>query len=1441
MQVDPSSSQQRPASQPKLISRPFVAGAEVGPGPALPSTSRFFNGSGSSSDSHDRVKASSSKGLVRPSGPLPPPGSGRYHGSTTSSNFASSSTTRPLKHDDHPVKPQPNRSKSIYLHSSSSSSSRSLSSRPLPPPQQRLSATQDASRSKLFRISPGPRVIPSSQRQIIVVPDSDDEIQEPVEREGSDESIPSLARALGLGDTSSSSSSSSSKLNTIKYTNNPSKSSPLHSDHPDKYPTSPKKRVKDVYRSLGEGLKRTMSTTKIQHPDFQLGLGTSARPIEVLSQSSGSSLDSLVLVQSPPNTERPSQLPRNIPRPPTTQIEPQNSGPRAVNFSNMSKLARRIPKPPRPSDGVFAMPQSTSRPAQQQPDRISFPSGSHKSADLEKVRVVKGDDMLLKSSASSFSSSSRPSTSHQHVPPASATNYKSPVKAMKRSSTTSTSFPSSSCTTPMNAEATSTHSLRRPTSFYAHAPQSTNPNPSPSQRTKIDPSHPARTSPSAGSRLILPSSSSRQGPRRSAAATIPSRRIERPKLIEDEESYRPAAKRAVPASPELSAEHSRPKRARPEEGRYVIPTMDAEKWPTSSGTFGSGSRSRLAQPRPARSSTLASTSVRAKSPQKRLRNSSSSLSPAPPTQPARMGNRASISKYGTSSGSRMVIGTSQNPAEARRYVPSPSVLVSITKMKVDRSDGPDEEAQEEVEESLEMRAITPARAVTPALDLLADFEDFVFEPESPTTVRSLPGSQRAIPQTPNSHKAADKKSHTSDTAALPGTPSRVTASGQPSLVTPKKCLTPQRPKSVKISPRYVKTGAIGSPLGAKDKKSFNDILAAAELQRAAERAAMLLKQEERRRQMAELSAKVEREATEEAEDEDKIEGLGCALLPVEPEPSRISSRLRSASLDTDVKPSLRPTPSLHLKRKVPMEFDRLMRENKRNEKRGVSGAQTEAILAAINENEDEEQVPYPTPPVSGQGEEEYDGEEETDCEPTKRARQISGSSLTAALADVPQGLIDADMVKDIEADDQTELNRDHVQSQIPFWAGPQEIDLNRTLEPPVLDLGPKVDWRGEALIGLSQKQDVATITVLLSAGLFDRVLTASDGADQLYSWLIRCALGYPSGPKLLAIRSALCYVSRHLPHASRIELPKICLSLLEALGANPVLLPLANDIPEWDDPISLDRDMAAELICELLGITTWDQIPESHLRSIIDCVLVLHHLAADKSTSGTLQSSARKAAQILVSAVPQEKLTAHAEYLVASSEDSMAMEPSKRKLNVYNVSMECFAGPSSASQESMAWLACCLLKSPNKDMSTCVPQLADLRHAAETIYTQLCVKRPDHDLVSRMIDLFTWTLGGMYDFVERTGKSSISEDDAKDAIQNLGQIISASMRKIRTRLSGSSARWNQSRLSQIHANLGVHLTLARKRWKREQVDKMQGLRMGEGGAGGQLQLAFGAM
>ena len=286
---------------------------------------------------------------------------------------------------------------------------------------------------------------------------------------------------------------------------------------------------------------------------------------------------------------------------------------------------------------------------------------------------------------------------------------------------------------------------------------------------------------------------------------------------------------------------------------------------------------------------------------------------------------------------------------------------------------------------------------------------------------------------------------------------------------------------------------------------------------------MQKQREERQRQMAEYTAKVE---VEEEEEEEKIEDLGDVLDTVKEE-RRQSVRLRSASASTDI--DVKPKPTLG-KRRVPSDFDRLMRENKRNERRGVSGPQAEAMLAAIGESLDgEEEVPYPTPPISGDGEEEDETLDSSETRRPRPSRQISGISLKAALGNVPEGLIDDQFMRGMAEDEEKEESEEVEQRRPTIWTRPQ-VRSEVPFEMPELELegvgGPVADMLeglcrdssespSHQVCNLStadMSSDVHTLGLCLSTGVFDSLLASASNAQRLFDWLLQSGkLVFPSG------------------------------------------------------------------------------------------------------------------------------------------------------------------------------------------------------------------------------------------------------------------------------------------------------------------------------------------
>ena len=206
-----------------------------------------------------RPTPSTSSGSSRPSQPLPPPASGKINAT-------------------HP----------IFTSSTTVGSSRALG----PTSASTTSAQQDASRAKLFRITPGPsqlRVI--SPSEVVVVPDSEDELEDTEKNEG----IPDLSKALGHSRSSSrikvdpSHSSASSRTKTPGV--------PRHSTSPHK-----RKRSSHATKSISSRSK-PVKPSRHSRPSssHHRGSGTSSKPIDLCETSSS---ESIVLLTSPPNTLR---------------------------------------------------------------------------------------------------------------------------------------------------------------------------------------------------------------------------------------------------------------------------------------------------------------------------------------------------------------------------------------------------------------------------------------------------------------------------------------------------------------------------------------------------------------------------------------------------------------------------------------------------------------------------------------------------------------------------------------------------------------------------------------------------------------------------------------------------------------------------------------------------------------------------------------------------------------------------------------------------------------------------------------------------------------------------------------------------------------------------------------------------------------------------------
>ena len=270
---------------------------------------------------------------------------------------------------------------------------------------------------------------------------------------------------------------------------------------------------------------------------------------------------------------------------------------------------------------------------------------------------VKTDSNYHRAISKALDSSSRPSRTETTVPskpssphpskPSSPhpSHHRTPMRGAElprppRSETTGPSEPSSSHHRPpsrVSASATpKAHRLQSASpATIPRLPHASPEQPQSKLHLKVHPPPPPPTVAHA-STSAFPSTTSpavQRGHKRSATSTSASikRHIMSSHIDVEAESSRPRRRDSLPATI-ASPPSSRPKRARPQEGAYIIPTMDAEKWPSKYGSFGShAKKKRKNTPPPSAEADLKLETGRAMRSSSRSRRSSTLTAP-PPSQ-----------------------------------------------------------------------------------------------------------------------------------------------------------------------------------------------------------------------------------------------------------------------------------------------------------------------------------------------------------------------------------------------------------------------------------------------------------------------------------------------------------------------------------------------------------------------------------------------------------------------------------------------------------------------------------------------------------------------------------------------------------------------------------------------------------------------------------------
>ena len=161
---------------------------------------------------------------------------------------------------------------------------------------------------------------------------------------------------------------------------------------------------------------------------------------------------------------------------------------------------------------------------------------------------------------------------------------------------------------------------------------------------------------------------------------------------------------------------------------------------------------------------------------------------------------------------------------------------------------------------------------------------------------------------------------------------------------------------------------------------------------------------------------------EEQEEEESVEDLGQALANV---PTRPESPVTTRHSERLAQQAVNPLPPPMVERRMPNELDKLIKEAKRNDRRGVSGHHAETILAALDATDTthEEHNPYPTP-MSPEAE-----------------GQLDDQSYKKVLENVPEGVVDKELLavarRDREEDEEMEEVEDRWEG---FW---EETELAR--------------------------------------------------------------------------------------------------------------------------------------------------------------------------------------------------------------------------------------------------------------------------------------------------------------------------------------------------------------------------------------------------------------